>query len=297
MKKSIGRKIEEYSYIILGSALTGFAVAGFFNPGKIASGGVSGIATMFFHTLGVDPGTMIFVLSVPLFIAGIFIFGKTYGLKSLIGTVLLSAFTTLFMKILGPYGFLDYSDSLSELLSSIFGGVVAGMGLGFVMKANANTGGTDIIAQIIHKYTPISLGTCLTMVDGTVILASAFVFGIQNALYAIISVYVTGIAIDKVVLSMGSNNAKAIYIISSKPKEINRTILYEFDRGGTILKAQGMYTGTDKDVIMTVLPNQNIAELTKRVHEIDSDAFMIVQDTWRVLGEGFTPIAKITKLS
>ena len=297
MTKRLNRIIEEYFFITLGSALTGFSVAGFFNPGKIASGGVSGISTIIYHTLGIDPGIMIFVLSVPLFIAGIFIFGRMYSIKSLIGTILLAGFTSLFMKILGPYGFLDYSDSLSVLLSAIFGGLTCGMGLGLVMKAGANTGGTDIIAQIIHKYTPISLGNCLIMVDGIVILLSAFVFGIANALYAVISVYITGIAIDKVVLSMGSNKSKTIYIISNKANEINQIILYEFDKGGTILKASGMYTKDDKEVIMTVFPNQHINELTKRVHETDKDAFMIVQETWRVLGEGFTPMGKITKLS
>ena len=186
------RILSEYFYVTLGSVLCAIGVAYFVNPAKIASGGVSGIATMFYHTLGWNPGYVIFVLSVPLFLIGIRIFGKTYGIKALIGTVLLSVFTSLFVTISGGDGFLDYTNPVSVLLSAVFGGVAMGAGIGFTIKGGSNTGGTDIIAQIINKYTPMSLGSALTLVDALVIFSSVFVFGVESALYAILTVYKIG---------------------------------------------------------------------------------------------------------
>lgn len=286
------RKIVEYLNLTIGSFLVAVSVAFLVNPAKIASGGVSGIATIFYHTVGWNPGYVIFVLSIPLFLVGMKIFGKVYGFKSLVGTVLLSVFTTILVDLTGGAGILDYSDSISMLLSAVFGGVIMGAGIGFVMKGGANTGGTDIVAQILNKYTPLSLGTCLTLVDGVIIAISAFVFGIESAMYAIITVYICGITIDKVALPIGANTAKTVFIISEHVEEIKKVILDELDHGATLLSATGMYTGYDRPVIMTVISNQELSTLTGRVKEIDEKAFMIVQDAHQVLGEGFMSMSK-----
>lgn len=286
------RKIVEYLNLTIGSFLVAVSVAFLVNPAKIASGGVSGIATIFYHTVGWNPGYVIFVLSIPLFLVGMKIFGKVYGFKSLVGTVLLSVFTTILVDLTGGAGILDYSDSISMLLSAVFGGVIMGAGIGFVMKGGANTGGTDIVAQILNKYTPLSLGTCLTLVDGVIIAISAFVFGIESAMYAIITVYICGITIDKVALPIGANTAKTVFIISERIDPIKEVILKELDHGATLLSATGMYTGYDRPVIMTVISNQELATLTARIKEIDEKAFMIVHDAHQVLGEGFMPISK-----
>lgn len=276
----------------MGSFLVAVGVAYFVNPAKIASGGVSGIATMVYHTLGWNPGYVIFGLSVPLFFIGMKIFGKVYGFKSLLGTILLSGFTTILVKVSGGNGFLDYSDSLSVWLSALFGGVTMGAGIGFVMKGGANTGGTDIIAQIINKYTPLSLGTCLIIIDGAVIFASLFVFGIESALYAIVTVYITGSVIDKVALPLGANTAKTVMIISGKYEEIAKAIMEKMDHGVTKLEGKGMYTGADRPVLLSVIPNNEIIILKRLVRETDEKAFLIVQNANQVLGEGFTPISK-----
>ncbi|NLY07923.1 MAG: YitT family protein [Spirochaetales bacterium] len=287
------KKLPGYLYIILGSFVTAAGLVFFINPGKIAAGGVSGISTILFHTLGWDPGVMIFILSIPLFVIGIAIFGKTYGIKSVLGTVFLSGFTTILIRIFGAQGFLDYNDSLSVLLSAVFGGVLAGAGMGFVLKSGANTGGTDILAQIISRYTPISMGMALAIVDGVIIFSSIFVFGITSALYAIITVYVTGIMIDKVVLSLGKNYAKTVFIICSRNRElIQKQILEQLGHGGTILSGVGMYSGQDRPVIMTVIKNNKITQLNRIVHKADPNAFVIVSDAYNVLGEGFGSISK-----
>lgn len=285
-------KVKEYFYIVVGSFITALGIAVFANPAKIASGGVSGIATILYHSFGWDPGMMILIQSIPLFLVGMKIFGAQYGVKSLIGTILLSVFTSGICLVIGYDGILDYKQPMSVLLSALFGGVLLGTGVGLVMKSGSNTGGTDIIAQILARYTKLTLGTSLFLVDAVIILISAFTFGIESALYAIITVYITGVVIDKVVLSMGTRYAKTVYIISDKREQISQAILEELGHGGTILHATGMYTGYDRPVIMTVVPNQKISRLTNIVHEIDDNAFMIVQEAYQVLGEGFTPIAK-----
>jgi len=290
--KVIKHKVYEYANITIGSFLTAVGVAYFVNPAKIASGGVSGIATMVYHTIGWNPGYVIFALSIPLFLIGMKVFGKAYGLKSLIGTLLLSGFTTLLVDLSGGNGFLDYTDPLSVWLSALFGGVAMGAGIGFVMKGGANTGGTDIIAQILNKYTPLSLGTCLIMIDAAIIFASMFVFGIESALYAVTTVYITGYMIDKVALPFGANTAKTVLIISGKYEEIAKKIMAVLDHGVTMLEGKGMYTGADRPVLMSVIPNNEIIILKRLVHDIDDKAFMIVQNANQVLGEGFTPISK-----
>lgn len=280
----------ELFYIITGSFLTAVGIALFAAPAKIASGGVSGIATILYHTLGFDTGLSILVLSIPLFLLGIAIFGKEYGIRSLAGTIFLSLFTSLLNRYLGYGGLLSYDNVLSVLLSAIFGGVVMGIGIGLVMRSGANTGGTDIVAQILARFTPLSMGSALFLVDALVIGASGFIFSLEMALYATITVYITAAVIDRVVLSFGTSSAKTVFIVSERLEIIQKEILEQLGHGGTILSGIGMYTGLDRPVIMTVIENHKFARLTNIVHETDKQAFMVVQEAYKVLGEGFSPI-------
>ncbi|MDY0287528.1 MAG: YitT family protein [Sphaerochaeta sp.] len=284
----------ELFYIIAGSFLTAVGIALFAAPAKIASGGVSGIATILYHTLGFDTGLSILVLSIPLFLLGIAIFGKEYGIRSLAGTLFLSLFTSLLNRFFGYGGLLDYTNVLSVLLSAIFGGVMMGIGIGLVMRSGANTGGTDIVAQILARFTPLSMGSALFMVDALVIGASGFIFSLEMALYATITVFITGTLIDRVVLSLGTRSAKTVFIVSEKLEPIQKEILEQLGHGGTILSGIGMYTGLNRPVIMTVVENHKVAQLTNIVHETDKRAFMIVQEAYKVLGEGFSPIEEAT---
>lgn len=280
----------ELFYIVSGSFLTAVGIALFSTPAKIAGGGVSGIATILYHTVGLDTGLSILALSVPLFVIGVAIFGKQFGMKSLAGTLLLSFFTSLLNRLFGYGGVLDYSNVLSVLLSAIFGGVVIGVGIGLVLRSGSNTGGTDIVAQILARFTPLSMGSSLFLVDALIIAASGFVFGLESALYATINLYITGAVIDNVVLSFGTRSSKTVFIISDRQEVIQRAILEQLGHGGTILSGKGMFTGFDRPVIMTVVSNHKLSQLTNIVHQADNRAFMVIQEAYRVLGEGFTPI-------
>ena len=291
------RDIIDYSYIIIGSAITALGIVLFLNPAMLAPGGVSGIATILFHTIGLDLGLTILVLTIPIFLIGAKLFGKQYGVKTLLGSVLLSVFTSIWASVFGDAGLLDYSKDISIWLSALYGGVITGLGMGLVMKSGSNTGGTDIIAQIIARYTSLSLGTALFIVDGVIIAASAIFFSIENALYAIVVAYITTVVVNKIVLSMGTNYAKTVFIISEKTDEIGEYIINTLERGATILDAKGFYTKESRPMIMTVIPNQDISKLTRAVHQSDPKAFLIIHEAFHVLGEGYTPIEKIASSS
>lgn len=287
----------DYLYIIIGSAATALAVTVFLNPARLAPGGVSGISTILYHTLGWDLGTSMIVMTIPIFLIGMKLFGKQYGFRTLLGSLLLSVFTWVWSYLLGSDGILDYSKEMSLWLSALYGGVISGLGMGLVMKSGSNTGGTDIIAQIIARYTPLTLGTSLFIVDAIIIAVSALFFGIEIALIAIVVAYITGLAVNNVVLSAGTNQAKTVYIISDKTEEIGTYITSELERGATVLDAKGFFTDQSRPMLMTVVPNQDISKLTRCVHALDEKAFMVIQETYQVLGEGYTPIENIAHSS
>ncbi len=287
MREKITRyTILEYFYIVLGSFITAFAITVFTNPSKIAPGGVSGVSTILYHAFGFDLSLTMLLQNIPLFIVGTLLFGKQFGLKSLLGSVLLSLFSSLIGSVLGYDGILDLSKDMNVWLSCLFGGVISGVGIGIVMKSGANTGGTDIIAQIAARYLHIPLGTSLFIVDGIVILCSAFIFGIESALYAIIVAYVMQVMVNKIVLMMGTNYAKTCYIISEKLNEIRDFVLNDLDKSGTLIEAKGLYSMKNRPMLMVVIPNQSVSRLTRMVHLTDPAAFLIIQETYHVFGEG-----------
>ena len=292
-KEKTLQMIADYAYITIGSALTALSIALFLNPAKLAPGGVSGIATIIYYLTGWNLGTIILALSIPVYFLGVWIFGKTYGLKTLIGSILLSLFTMLWNYIFGYDGILDYAKDSSMWLSALCGGIITGAGLGLVMRSGSNTGGTDILAQALAKYTHIAQGTSLMIVDGFVIVGSAFVFGIENALYAVVVVLLTSIIIDRFIMMMGTGYAKTVYIVSPKLEEIGEYILTELDRSGTILSSQGLFSKEDKPMLMTVVPNQDVPRLMRAIKKIDANAFTIIQETVHVLGEGYKNISAV----
>jgi len=292
----VRRSVVEVLYILVGTCLAGFAIAAFILPAKIASGGVNGIATILYHGVGWDPGLVMLVISIPLFLLGLRIFGKRFGLKSLGGTFLLSFWVSLFGKLTAFNGLLPYTDRMDTLLSAVFGGILLGSGIGIVMRTGANTGGTDIIAQIVSRFTPIALGTALFLTDAVVIVLGAVVFGFERALFAVITLYLTGQMINYMVMSLGTKYAKTAYIVSENHVAIGRRIIEELHHGGTLINGTGIFTGQSRPMLMAVVPNQQINTLMQIVHEEDPKAFMFVHETYQALGVGFVPMQRILSL-
>ncbi|WP_409290472.1 YitT family protein [Peribacillus sp. SCS-37] len=270
-------KLLEIGYVLFGSAVVAIAFNVFLLPNKIASGGVSGISTILHALLGWEPAYVQWAFNVPLFIAGLVFLGAQFGAKTLLGTVFLP-FVVFLTSDWEPW-------TTDPLLGSLFGGIGVGLGLGVVFRGGASTGGTDLAAQIINKYTGLSLGTCVAIIDGMIVLAAAIFFDIERGLYALIGLYVTSKTIDLVQVGIG--RSKMAMVITAKEAEVRRGIIHEIDRGVTKLSGMGGYTDDERPVLMCVVDQTEFIKLKLLVKSIDPNAFVVVMDASEVLGEGF----------
>lgn len=289
MKREIKSIVTDYALITLGLIISAIGIRFFLVPGKIASGGVSGIAIILHYKFGFKVGLSMLIMNIPLFLMGIKNFGKGYGIKTLYGTIFLSFYVDMIEYIIPNIDkIIDYTKGGNLFLAPIYGGVITGFGIGLVMKYGGSTGGTDIVAQILNKFTKIPTGYAMMIVDFMVIVAATIVFGWEAALYAIICLYATGIFIDKTL--DGVSYSKMVLIISDEYDKIKDMILYDIERGGTGISANGLYTNNEKRMILTVLATKEIHGLKEFIKVIDKNAFIIVTDVHEVYGEGFTPI-------
>lgn len=291
--KIFSRKwITDYLFIIIGSFILATSFVFFITPHKIVPGGVYGIsivvhyltAGMFsFWPDGIPVGLFALALDIPLIIAGIKVLGPKFGVKTVTGSVFTAVFTDM-ITWLRPAGNAPLVDDI--LLSCVFAGVLAGFGLGLIFKSRATSGGSDIIAMIVGKYTHIPLGRLMIYVDSFIVLFGLIAFGDWAIpLYSWIVIYITGRVIDLTI--EGSDYNKALLIISKAHEEIKDKLLLDLDRGGTYLNGEGMYTGNDKKIIYTVVSRREVAILREFISNIDADAFITVMDTREILGEGF----------
>lgn len=271
------RHVLEYSFVIIGSFFVALAFNVFLLPNNIASGGVAGISTITKGVFGWEPGLVQGLLNVPLFITGVIILGKNFGIKSFIGTLILPLFVYM-TSGLSPA-------TPNPLLGAIFGGMGVGLGLGIVFRGRASTGGIDLAAQILHKYTHLPLGVSLALLDGMIVITSAVVFSLEAGLYALIGLFATSRTIDFV--QVGLNTSKNVMIISDQVEEIRQAILNEIDRGVTVLDGSGGYTEQSRKVVMCVVQQNEFIKLTQTVKMIDSEAFVVAMNATEVLGKGF----------
>ncbi|MBM7618347.1 uncharacterized membrane-anchored protein YitT (DUF2179 family) [Bacillus tianshenii] len=271
------QRVKEYTYVILGSAIVALAFNLFLLPNRVASGGVSGISTILDATLGWEPGIVQLCFNIPLFLAGVILLGKQFGLKTLVGTI------TLPLIVLWTAGLEPATKD--PLLGSLFGGIGVGLGLGLVFRGRASTGGTDLAAQIIHKYTGLSLGTCVAAIDGLIVISAAIVFDLELGMYALIGLFVTSKTIDFVQVGLGYS--KMAIVITQKEEEVKQAILTKIDRGVTKLSATGGYTEDERPVLMCVVDQTEFTKLKQVVRSIDASAFVVVMNASEVLGEGF----------
>ena len=266
-----------YLYVIAGAAIIAIGFNVFLLPNQVASGGVSGISTILHGLFGWNPGLVQYAFNIPLFLAGIVALGKKFGVKSFVGTI------TLPLVVLVTDNWEPWTTN--PLLGALFGGIVVGLGIGLVFKGNASTGGTDLLAQIITKYTGLTLGTSVLFIDGLIAISAALVFDLEKGLYALIGLYVTTKTID--IIQLGFSQSKMVYIITMKQDEVRDAIYAEINRGVTKLPAIGGYTGEARPVLMVVVYQTEFTKLKQVIKSVDPSAFVIVSDAYEVLGEGF----------
>ncbi len=281
-----------YSLITIGSFILAVGFVYFISPHKIVPGGVYGIAIVVHYLTkgffsfwpdGIPIGLFGLVLNIPLTIAGIKILGPRFGIKTVVGFVLSSVFMDM-ITYLREDGEAPLVPDI--LLSCVFGGVLIGFGLGLIFKSRATSGGSDIIAMIIAKYTGLQLGQLMIYVDSVIVLLGLAAFqDWQIPLYSWVVIYITGKAID--ITLEGIDYNKALFIISDKHEEIKQKILVDLERGGTYLQGKGMFTGDEKQIIYTVVSRREVAILEQFISQIDPHAFITIMDTREILGEGF----------
>ena len=276
--------LRDYILLILGTALMAVGIQCIYDPISMVTGGFTGLAIVIKNvTEGVTPGGIPLwltnmVLNVPVFLVALRVKGKHFTGRTLVGTFLLSAWLYVIPSIDLTQG--DY------ILSAVFGGLIGGIGMGFVLLARATTGGTDMVATLIQHYMRhYSIVQIMQVLDGLVVLCGLFVFGIRAGLYAIVAIFITSKVSDT--LMEGLKFSKVAYIISDRHELIAKKILEELDRGVTGLMAKGMYSGEEKCMLYCVVSKKEIVEVKEIVARIDPNAFVIVSDAREVLGEGF----------
>ena len=267
-----------YVQILLGCLIGAAAYPAFLIPNNIAPGGLTGTATIISYLTGWPIGALSLVLNVPLFLIGYRTMGRVFAFRSLVATVLFSVLIDLLP--LKPV-------SEDPLLGTLFGGVVLGIGLGLILRGGATTGGSDMIARMVHRRVQfISVGMFLFALDFLVVVAAAFVIGSAQALYALINIYVCSRVIDAVMVGFGGN--KACFVMTGAWEKITGRIMNEIGRGVTLLSARGAYSGQEHPVVLCVAARQEVIAVKRIVREEDERAFMFITEAHEALGEGFS---------
>lgn len=279
------RIIKDLIFVLAGNGLLALSVALFILPHDILSGGVAGIAVALHPLLHLDTTLIINAMVLGMFVLGCLFLGRSFALKTVISSVVYPMMLTVFTSLVPQL-------QLNELLAALYGGLLAGAGIGLVMRTGASTGGMDIPPLILHRYTGIKVSTLVMVTDALTVLLGLFVYGLEAVLVGLVSVWATSLGIDKI-LTFGLGSAKAVQIISDQALQINDRIHTELDRGTTLLQARGGYTQTERTVILVVLEKKEYPKLLELVHEIDSNAFMITSEAADVRGEGFSPHARV----
>ena len=270
--------------VILGCAIAAFATDLFMIPNGLAAGGVTGLATIIQavgadHGLSIPVGIQTIVMNALLLLVVGKVGGALYVVQTVTGFVLLGFFTDLFAPFVAP---LSQGDLV---LPALWGGIISGLGYGMVLRAGVNTGGSDTIGQIISRKTSLPVGSTVMAIDVAVCAASIPVFSLENALYAALSMVISGYVIDAVV--DGGNKRRMALIISDNFPDIAADIMYGLGRGCTKLKATGMWSGADKPVIMVIIARRELSTLKAIVGERDPRAITIIADVTEAFGEGF----------
>lgn len=277
-------KIKDFIYIFLGTAVTAIAINLFFVPNNISSGGASGLAIVLNYLFKFPIGVTVFILNLPLFIVAIIKLGFKFTIKALLGTAFLSFFIDITAEI-NSYEIFSLGEDY--ILSSVFGGLLLGIGLSLVFKGRASTGGSELLAQIVYKYRPItSTSQLMLIIDSFVVIMASIVFkSLSSGLYSIIAIFVSKKAID--VVFEGVNYAKIINIITKKPEKIVYRIINEIERGVTSIDCIGEYTKQNYTKIECVATITQIYKIKSIVRTEDEGAFMYIAPSTEVLGYGF----------
>lgn len=265
-------------YVISGSFLLAYSFQVFLLPNDIISGGIASLSIILNEILGISPALIQYAFNIPLLILSFVFLGKDIAFKTILGTMIYPFFTGL-ISFLQPL-------TTDQMLGAIFGGIITGIGVGLVYKGKGSTGGTSTIAQLISKYTGVTLGNATLLADGIIIVIGFFTFDLEAILFGIISLLVASKMID--VVLVGGTTSKTVLIISDQTDIIRQEILDNFERGVTLLDARGGYQNDSKEMMMVVISEREITAMQEMIIKHDDDAFVVFMSASEVLGRGFS---------
>lgn len=278
-KLAIKKYLKEGIEIVIGCLLMALGTALFLLPNQLSSGGFAGISTIIYYLLGMPLGLTMLALNIPLIILTIIKVGKEIAVKGILGTIVLSTFIDIFEKI----------EPLTEdrLLASIYGGILIGLGTAIVLKANASTGGTDLLSYIVRAFKPhFKTSNLIVIVDTTIVILNVLFFKeIEIGLYSAIAIYLMGKMID--IVFEGVYFTKTMFIVSNKYREIAQEIGQKLDRGSTAIYAKGTYTREKKMVLWCVASRGEVVRIKQIAQEIDPRAFIVISNAREAWGKGF----------
>lgn len=278
-KFNIKKLIIEIIGTVVGSAIMAFAISLFLLPNQLSSGGFAGIATITYYFLNLPMGTVILFLNVPLFLFSIYFLGKSFFIKSIIGTISLSAFIDI----------LDKFQPLTNdrFLACIYGGILSGLGTAIILKVYSSTGGTELVSNIVKAFNPnIRMSNIIIIIDIIIVTLNIIFFGeIEIGLYSAIAIYIMGKIID--IVFEGIYFTKLIIIVSDKNEEIAKEIGNQVKRGTTGLYGKGMYTNQEKLVLMCAASRGDISKVKTVARKIDPKSFIVITNSREVVGLGF----------
>lgn len=280
-------KYKDYIDIIIGVTLVAITLNVFYAPNNLVTGGLSGLAIIIkelgetFFDITIPLWVTNLTLNLPLLIISYKINGKGMFLKTLFAILSLSLALSITVHI--P----DINPDLT--ISIIFGGGLIGVGTGLVLRRDATTGGTSLLAAIIHRIIKyVKVTNILLVIDVIVIVIGLFVFGIINTMYAIVSIFITMKVVD--IMIQGLHPAKAAIILSEKSEELSKALIYSMERGVTAIPSRGVYSGKSKDMLLCIMSQKELVKTKALVKEIDPKAFVMVTSVTEVLGNGFSPL-------
>ena len=280
------KEAKSYALIVLGAVIHAVAFNMFLGPNQIPMGGLSGLAQIINFLIPILPvGTMNMVMNVPLLLLS----GKLLGRRMLISSVVAVATSSVAIDAIGAMH--DFA-AMDPFLSAIFGGAMMGLGLGLISAQNATLGGTSTLARLVKiKYPWLSTGSIIVGSDIVILVLAVLAFGkLEAALYGTIALLALEMIMDKVLYGM--DPSKVAYIVSEKASEIARVLMTEQERGVTVLRGEGAYTGEEKKILMVAFRQKDIVQIKRTVHAMDEKAFMVVVDAHNVLGGGFDDYQK-----
>lgn len=278
-KYNIPKIIIEIVLTIIGALIMALGVSLFLLPNQLSSGGVAGVATITYYLLKIPMGTMILLINVPLFMMAFFKVGKSFFVKSLIGTIALSYFIDFFDKF-EPL-------TNDRFLACIYGGILLGLGTAIILKVNSSTGGSDIVSFIVKEYKPnVKVGNLIMIIDIIIVALNVVFFReIEIGLYSAIAIYLMGKMID--ILFEGIDFTKLLLIISDKTEEIAEEVGEKLQRGATGIYGKGMYTNEDKLILMCAASRGDVNRIKVIAKKIDPKSFIIITNSREVVGLGF----------